>query len=267
MKFILLVVAVAAVGGMILGLIRSRKGAASGSAIAGVCMIVGLAAALAWAMRDRDDLAAVVVQKERTYQQVSAQKLGAHIAETYPDARVAVILPFELIHEDADRAAIVTGVLEGLGENASNVMRIDGRLPDDVRRAALEAVRLGESSRMPQRNEWYTPAYFDELVEPAMGKCDVLISLIGLPEDAAAPQFWRRPDRPKLAVWYGPVRRLRAPIAAGDVAAAVARRPDAIDDGEPAPDDLDAAFDRRFLLVTPQNVAQVAQQYPSFFLD
>ncbi|MBT7188277.1 hypothetical protein HN911_13235 [Candidatus Bathyarchaeota archaeon] len=57
----------------------------------------------------------------------------------------------------------------------------------------------------------------------------------------------------------------KSPIAGKAIVAAVTYNPKAVYDPKPPPADLDAAFSKRYLLVTPDNVGQMAYQYGDLF--
>ena len=65
----------------------------------------------------------------------------------------------------------------------------------------------------------------------------------------------------------GEIYNLKGAIASGLVGAAIAMKsgPNAYDPEKPAPKDVQQAFDTRFILVTPQNVKDIAAKNPDMF--
>jgi len=78
-------------------------------------------------------------------------------------------------------------------------------------------------------------------------------------------KFWTMKKRPDLALASGSVYELKKAIAGKAIVAAVTYNPKAVYDEKPPPADLDAAFDKRYLLVTPDNVLTVAGEYGDLF--
>ena len=71
----------------------------------------------------------------------------------------------------------------------------------------------------------------------------------------------------RIILVNGEIYNLKGAIAQGIVGAAVAMKsgPNAYDPEKPAPKDAQAAFDTRFILVTPQNVKEIAAQHKDLF--
>jgi hypothetical protein len=111
---------------------------------------------------------------------------------------------------------------------------------------------------------------FDKLID-AHPDCGVVVSLVGLPADLGRVQAWKRAGSPKFALllpdlrMIGDAAAVRASLVTGKLVAFVALKPGA-PPGSVAPgSDHRAEFDKRFLLVTADNVDQMIQQYPQLF--
>ena len=59
----------------------------------------------------------------------------------------------------------------------------------------------------------------------------------------------------------GYISMLGAAIKSGLIPAAITHNPDARYTEDPAPDDMQAAFDVRYLLITTKNVDEIAKKY------
>jgi hypothetical protein len=96
----------------------------------------------------------------------------------------------------------------------------------------------------------------------------MIVTFIGLPRDFTNMEIWYGEDEAKklkVAVINGEVYQLGPGISAGQIVAAVTYNPKAKFDESKAPSDPQAAFDKRYLMITPENVEQIAQEYPGLF--
>ncbi|HOX01694.1 MAG TPA: hypothetical protein P5555_03015 [Candidatus Paceibacterota bacterium] len=102
-------------------------------------------------------------------------------------------------------------------------------------------------------------------------KADIWVSLIGVPLNLSATKAWRQPDRPGIALllpdmrMLGAGRAIESAFRSGKLLAVVLNRP------RPIPPDTGGStsgadeFDRHFLLVTADNVAEVHRRYPDLW--
>lgn len=264
---LVILVIVLAVLGMIAGAILSRRGDRRGNVVAIVAAAVGVVAALGHGLGLFSE-PPPVHQRERAYEHIAGQRVGVYVAEQKPGARVVVIAPFEHYVYERRRQALLVGLTEGLGDAVTVTATVEPPLPPDVR-AAYEAYGEGEGEgdeEFPPIDAWFTVDYFDNLLAEHAGDADVVISLAGLPTGAAKLAFWDRADRPVIVSVFGPSPVLGDRIASGDVLAAVKDRLSATYTGEMPEDfDLVAAFNRRFVMVTAENLAEVREQSPRLF--
>ena len=118
---------------------------------------------------------------------------------------------------------------------------------------------------LPPPEEWFTAKTFDQLIKKHAKDCDLVISTIGLPQDFGRMAFWTMKKRPKLALTSCSVYNLRRALERGAVIGAVSYDPTKPYDEDPAPEDPETAFQKRYLLLTPKNTKSIAQQHPSLF--
>lgn len=100
--------------------------------------------------------------------------------------------------------------------------------------------------------------------------CNLIISLIGLPMDIENMEIWYAEEtpeapKPKIALMDANIYNLKAAILSGIVVGTVTYSPTAKFDESTPPEDVQQAFDKRFLLITPENVEAVATQYTGLF--
>ena len=101
-------------------------------------------------------------------------------------------------------------------------------------------------------------------------ECNLIISLIGLPMDVENMEIWDAEEtpetpKPKIALMDANIYNLKAAISSGIVIGTVTYSPAAKYDESKPPADIKQAFDKRFLLVTPENVEAIATQHTGLF--
>lgn len=264
-----IVIMLIAAGGMIFGLSKQKAGAAWGKPLAVVCAIVALLCAVGNIFSSGGPDVTEVRNREMAYQEVGAQKLGMYLAEKFPGGKAVIIVEPTLNAGAAKPSAVVDGLKKGFGTNITVVEEVSPAIPESAKNAFSEEMPMNEGGEggemLPPLEFWFTAKIFDELVKKNSDKCDLIITTIGLPMDLGAMKFWTMKDRPNLALASGSVYELKKAIAGKAIVAAVTYNPKAVYDEKPPPSDLDAAFDKRYLLVTPENVATVAGEYGDLF--
>ena len=105
---------------------------------------------------------------------------------------------------------------------------------------------------------------FDDLIREHPD-CDVLVSLIGLPASTASSAFWLKPGPPRVALLLpdfsvlGDAGAVRFGFKSGKLVAAVIPKPNAPPE-RAIGSDYKAEFEKRFILVTGENVDQLLPQ-------
>lgn len=98
----------------------------------------------------------------------------------------------------------------------------------------------------------------------------VVVSLIGFPADTLESEFWKGP-KPRLAMLLPDIRFIGGPegmlaaFGSGKLVAIVLRRPGSPSENTPPAGDAKAEFEKRYLLVTRDNVATMVQDFPTAF--
>jgi hypothetical protein len=115
-----------------------------------------------------------------------------------------------------------------------------------------------------------TPDAFDKLARQH-ADCDLIVSLVGFPADLSRCEIWNAPGSPKFALLLPDLRMVgdaplvQSAMKSGKLAAFVLRRPGAPDDDSVPGKNFKEEFEKRFVLVTAENVEQVLQTYPRLF--
>ena len=107
---------------------------------------------------------------------------------------------------------------------------------------------------------------FNKLLKQMPEGTTLVISLIGLPMDLQNLSLWTMKNAPKLVLVSAMnLPQLQGAIQEGYVAAMLTYRPDPDMKDPSIPKNPQQAFDKRFLLVTPDNVMELANKYPMLF--
>lgn len=262
----------AAVVGLIVGLFRRRAGNEGTGRIIIVSLAVGVLSSVGlffWPSLARGPAVRENLKAMEAYTRTSTYTLGAHLAEKFPGSRAIVVLPYPSPYGPGGFGEerinqLLAGLREGLVGKITIVETFKPQMPEEVMRGfRADGTHIG-SELMVSMDEWFTASYFDDVLMSRGGRWDMAISLAGLPADVSRMAVLQQSPRPKLAAWYWrkyrAAFRLREDIAVGDVAAVVAPHPQRRRYKD-APKDLQEAFERRFLLLTPENVEKLTAPY------
>jgi hypothetical protein len=259
--------------GMLIGLSKQKAGAAWGKPLAMVCIVVALATAVMNIVKTSGGgNTAGIVEREMQYQKVGAQKLGSHLAEKYSGSKALIIVEPKLGAAADKPNVLVEGLKEGFGSAITVVAEESPEIPENAAKAfaaempPMEGGEGGmEGEMLPPLEYWYTASLVNKLLDKYDGKYDMIVTTIGLPQDAKRLDIWKGDKKPKVALASGSVYELRGAIKSGAIVAAVTYNPQAEYDDKPVPKDLDEAFNKRFLLLTPENIDQIASKHPDIF--
>jgi hypothetical protein len=274
MSIVQIAIMVAAVIGMIVGLSKQKAGAEWGKPLAVVCIIVALVAALWSSVRTlggKDNSG--VVDREITFQKTGGKKLGMYLAEKYAGAKVLILTEPKLGSQAAKENPLVTGLKEGLAGKLTVAAETSPEVPADKAKAFAAEMPMegapggagGPGEMMPPLEYWYTAKIFDALLDKYSGQFDLLVTTIGLPQDARTSKVLSGKSRPKIAVLNGSIYDLKGAFKPDMIVAAITYNPKAQYDDKPVPKNIDEAFAKRFLLVTPETLQQVVSQSPDIF--
>jgi len=204
---------------------------------------------------------------EMQYLRVSTEKLGKYVAEKFPNSKILIIHEPSSTSGQERRDALINGLKEGLGAAGTVVATDEPEIPASLKANMGSGGPGQEGEMMAPMEMWYTAKAFDALVEKHKD-CDMVVTLIGLPpQEAARLKFWKMKPRPKLVIAGGSIYEYKAAFAQQLINAAVAYNPAAVYDSNKPPSDLDEAFNKRYVLVTPETVAQDASKYAGLFAN
>jgi hypothetical protein len=213
-------------------------------------------------------------QRALQARELATRGLAEYLVRTHPGQR-ALVMSNPFIHRaGTDRKIIDTeeAGLRGLRDGFGRTITVDAVVPAELRPGALENPREVEID--PQTTTplsfLVAPDAFDKAVQ-AHPDCALIVSLIGLPEELDRCAAWRAPGAPAFALLLPDLRMVgdrpavMQAVKSGKLLAFVLHKPGGPSDDTPLGKDHLAEFEKRFVLVTPENVEQVAQEYPALF--
>ncbi len=200
-----------------------------------------------------------LIEKERKYQCIAYRRLGKFLASKHDDARILVIkfaTHGSKASEETDVARIAA-----LEEGMAGKLRI--AVTEEI--SGMGGPQGGMP--MPMAAQFlFTAEKFDEMVDDHP-ECDLVLSLIGLPNEFPKMTFWEKDDdeRPALVLVNPTIWELKKAIQADLISAILTSKPVAHDPKAKIPEDEKVAFDLRFLLIYGKNVEKIATEFPRLF--
>lgn len=205
--------------------------------------------------------ATALIANEMKFAKSGAFILGQELAKVKPGAKVLVIVNPDS-QMDKRQQVLIEGLKEGFGSAITDVT---------IKSPNVKKPKLPKG----QDPEMMMEMPFEELVKAddinkllsQNRSCNIIVSLIGLPMDMANLKIWEQfeddPKKtPRLSLLFGDISMLYPAIKGGLIPACVSYKPDAVYSEDAAPDDMQAAFDVRYILITPKNVDQLNTKYP-----
>jgi len=258
---------------MVFGMAKQKAGVDWGRPLAITCAIIALVCAIGQIVVRTTGIgkgSGGIAKTELYYVQISMEKLGQYLAEKCPGAKVLVIQDPETKTSSERRKIALEGLKKGLGSKATVTATESPKIPKNAK-GMMGEMGMGaggpEGEMLPPMEYWLTPAAFDALVKKH-SDCNLVVSTIGLPSQFGKMKLWRSVQSKKLkvALGGGSIFELRKLFLGKYLVAAVAYNPKAVYDDSKPPSNLDEAFRKRYLLITPENVAQLAKEYTGLFM-
>jgi hypothetical protein len=203
--------------------------------------------------------------------EIATRGLAEHLARTY-SGKKALIVSNPFTQQTGTAKAIVEteqagirGLREGFGASISVAAVVFPELKPEARenpRALL--VDVETSTPLSYLVE---PEAFDQLAGKH-ANCEIIVSLIGLPFEVARSEAWKAAGAPRFALLLpdlkiiGDASAVKSAVKSSKLVAFVLVRPGAPGDDVTPGRDWKAEFEKRFLLVTAENVEQVMQAHP-----
>jgi hypothetical protein len=201
-----------------------------------------------------------IIANELTYAKAGYYMLGKELAEKVPGAKTLLIVEKTRPNDDRTPA-----LLQAFKDGAAGKLTIAATATPTVTWPDGRQPKPEEMDMMPM-NEMLKAKDYNDVMDKN-SDCNLVVSFIGLPMDIEELHVWNMaPDkRPKLGLINCAYHNLKNAIKSGVVVAVVGINPTAKFDEQPAPKDSKAAFERRYIMITPENVVQMADTYKNMF--
>ena len=250
------VLLVAAIGAMV-GWSNSKKGAAWGQPMTIICAIIAICMGLYLAYRNSSNTVdrEAAIERENTYRLAKVSILAGKVNELLAGKKAIVVVdPSANPEKDIELVK---------WKEILNLTNDDFAKPDEPPRPAGEDPETYMSEPL---EEWFREAMLKKILE---GKqFDYVIFTTVLPRDikAKAGQFLAPFLKGKTVVFANGDLMGCAPFFHTGVAvAAITSNPKAVYDDKPAPKEVQAAFDKRYILVTKENFEELVKSNPDLF--
>lgn len=218
-------------------------------------------------------------------QSVSAEKLGEYLVSEYRGARTVVVSHMDYSFLDLDGhwpygppaqhlAIQEEAFLDAVDDDLEILDVVHPELPTEIR---TRLQKLNQPPADPDEPDAPLPTGFgsikkgwqvsvaelDAILAEHAADCELLVILNPVPPRLHKLALWKRPDRPKVA-FLNPgsssISALAQAVAEGLVDVAVCSRQIVFEADTTIPGDLDDAFEMLYLLLTPENVADIREQ-------
>lgn len=260
------VIAIVAAALIILGVVLKKRGVAAALPCTAAAAILSVLLGIRGFSPEKVD-GKQIASTAAAFAEVSGIKLARYLMERHDGARVLVLT------EAPDRSRIRKAFLDSLTNEAGKRLSVSvemprlpaklkeylesrGLAPEDLNRALAEAREDYPS--------WLTTDYLDGWVSKQAGRVDVVVCTLRLPDDFQTSRVFGKPDAPRLVLVNSPTPRLLPLLDRGVVTAAITTNPnsDFWDLNPEQARDPEKAFDRRYLLVTRENLGDVRRRHP-----
>ncbi len=281
MVFILMLLAAA---GMIFGAVKMKQGFEWGKGLTVACAIIALllAGAHIKSRMGQGRLSSGEIkrlqEREAAFQRIGAEKLASHLAQLAPNGRAVVIRPTDYGYQASDVDNKLAGLRKGFGQQVEIVKIISPEIPPEVLQQIEDMKKqymqeTGETQVPPEFAMGYGPmmdmmdaSQFNKLAREIPADTEIVVLLVDFPYDLERMALWTMRNRPKVGGLINmPQPKMKAAIKSDFIHAVVLGRPDGDYKSTDVPKAINEAFDRRYLLVTKENVDEVSAQYEGMF--
>jgi hypothetical protein len=235
-----------------------------------VCLLLGLVEAQFHLLRDMFGGAALLKRELATY------FLGKYLADHYAGKKVVVLSnPFsERSGQPREVYRFEKAGLRGLRRGLGTAVKIEAVVFPELKPGLLENPHAAAID--PHTTTPLSYLVADDALDHIAQKyadAEILVSLIGLPVNVRKTETWKSGNGHRFALLLPDLRMVgdqaavRQAFQSGKLAAIVLNKPGALQDDRimSKQQAIEAEFDQRFLLVTPENVDQCLRTYPRLF--
>jgi len=206
--------------------------------------------------------------------EIATRGLADYLARAHDGKKALVVSNPFTQRKDTAKAIVETeqagirGLREGLGKSVMVAAVVFPQLKpgaEDNPRAMLADIETATPL-----SYLMTSVAFDELARQ-YADCELMVSLVGVPLEVSGTEAWKAPGAPRFALLLpdlkiiGDTGAIKSAMKSGKLTAFVLARPGAPDDETSPGKDWKAEFEKRFLLVTAENIDSVVQAHPDAF--
>lgn len=247
-----------------------KKRAEWGKLLTIVCGILIIITAM-WTNLCRSNIDQGAIDREKRYQEVQCMVLATTLSNMYNGNGKCLIIHHPVYGNstrEIDR--LVEAFKKGFGTKVTEVRAQPIKIISNENEMAEEAMLE------------MTAADFNRVMDNNKD-CDMVITMVPLPfsedqlyqigafemiPDENDPSIYvKNPDRkyPLLGVYNGYVGNLEPLFLDGLIGAMTLWKPNPTIDEKPVPDAVQEAFDKRYLVITPQNIDATKKTHPTLF--
>lgn len=197
-----------------------------------------------------------IIKNETAYAAARSEVIGKYLVGKYAGKKAVIITEKDLENNKINKAAYdaMVKALNGIEVEATEVLNTPETSPDNP---------------MPMES-LITAKLFNEIFNkyPNTNLFIIMTSLPFNTDEVQKLSIWKKdPKKTQAVIVNGEVYNLKRAIGAGYIAATAVMKNDsaAYDPERTAPSDPQKAFDVRYILVTPENVADVAKKNAGIF--
>ncbi len=202
----------------------------------------------------------------RRYLCSTSEVLADELARSKPGSKAVLIIDPAQKNNPNEKARIK--VLEKhLSENGIEVISAELDIPEIRSR---ENMQKDKTLYLEPTHMLMKAKHFNKISEKHPD-ADLIISTLGLPKDAEKMSFWKQYEQSEGKITLAlaecslkNLRRIEPAIREGAVSAVVIPDPEAVWIDEPAPEDAKEAFEKRYILITPENIHDISSKYNIF---
>ena len=258
-------------GGMFYGQAQfKRKGAQWGKLLTIVCGISIIITAL-WTNLCRSTIDIAAIEREKQYQKAQCIVLANTLSTMYNGNGKCLVIHHPVFGKNmTEIQRLVDAFNEGFGGKVT-----------EIRPVPIKVINTNDEMAEEAMLEM-TAEDFNKVIN-ANKDCDVVITLVPLPfsedqlyqigifemiPDEDNPSIYKKvPDReyPLLGVYNGYVGNLEQLFYDGLIGAMSLWKPNPTIDEKPVPESVQEAFNKRYLVITPQNIDSIHEKHPSLF--
>lgn len=203
-----------------------------------------------------------IIENEITYAKAGAFVMGQRIAEKYPK-RTALVIASKDWEQNRRTTEIIDALKKGMGDKVT-IKKIDyPKVPPPK----IKDPSMPEEDMLYMMEDMVQAEHYNELIDENKD-CNLLIFLAPLPNDMVNMNIWEmnKEQRPMVALLFSDAFSLQRAIKAGYIIC-LSYKPGVKFDEEDPPSDPKAAFDKRYIIISPENVDEIAKEFKGYFQE